>query len=111
MGPQAGDIVVFFYAPAGGADAGFYGWAVILEWLESKEIHFRPVCPSDLLKMCPWWDEHASDLVDKIRGKVKQGTMWRVPEELVAELRRGILTWCGSAQASRLRRRLRPAGP
>lgn len=94
--PTAGDSVVFFYAPSGGTDAGFYGWAVVLEWLdEQKAFYFRPVSPSDRLKMCPWWDKQASNLADRIRGKVKQGTLWRVPEKLVTDLRRGINVWCG----------------
>jgi hypothetical protein len=54
--PQPGDVVVFFYAPTGGWDWGFYGWAVIVGWHsrdEDKEIRFRPTSPSDRLKMDP----------------------------------------------------------
>jgi hypothetical protein len=98
-GPQAGDTVVFFYARTGGVDPGFYGWAVVLEWLErEREMYFRPVAPSDWLKMDPWWDEVASGLADRIRGAVKQGTLWRVPEDLVPELRRGIAEWLQARQ-------------
>lgn len=79
-GPVPGDVLVFFYTPTGGADPGFYGWAVELEWLrEERLIYFRPVSPSDRLKMRPWWDEKAAELADRIRGRVKQGTLWRVP--------------------------------
>ena len=93
--PQPGDTVVFFYAPSGGPDPGFYGWAVITEWLsgEQDEMYFRPVAPSDHLKMHPWWDADAQALADQIRGKVKQGTFWRVAEDLSATLRRSITRW------------------
>jgi len=97
--PRPGDTVVFFYAPTGGVDPGFYGWAVVLEWLEQeKEIYFRPVSPSDWLKMDPWWDEEASSLANEIRGRMKQGTMWRVDDSLVPELRDGIAAWLQSGR-------------
>lgn len=88
--------MVFFYAPSGGQDPGFYGWAIIMEWLELEstvELRFRPVSPSDHLKMHPWWNESASRLADAIRGKVKQGTLWLVPDDKVSELRSGITSW------------------
>ena len=69
--PVPGDIVVFFYAPSGGEDPGFYGWAIIVEWYRgngNKDIYFRPVSPSDHLKMHPWWDKTSQELANKIRG-------------------------------------------
>lgn len=69
--PEPGDTIVFFYAPSGGKDAGFYGWAVILEWLDDvSHLYFRATSPSDHLKMHPWWDEKAVLLANKIRGKM-----------------------------------------
>jgi len=92
--PQQGDTVVFFYAQAGGHDPGFYGWAVITEWLSGEEqMYFRPVAPSDHLKMHPWWDAEADKLADKIRGSVKQGNLWRIDEEQANRLRQGITGW------------------
>ena len=92
--PQPGDTVVFFYARTGGADPGFYGWAVITEWLpEQDTLYFRPMAPSDQLKMHPWWDKEVIALAEDIRGKVKQGTLWRIPEELCDRLRRGLTQW------------------
>jgi hypothetical protein len=92
--PRPGDTVVFFYAPAGGHDPGFYGWAVITEWLpEHDEMYFRPVAPSDHLKMHPWGDEEADELANQIRGKVKRGNLWRVSENLSVSLRQGITRW------------------
>jgi hypothetical protein len=44
-------------------------------------MYFRPVAPSHHLKMHPSWDTDAQDLADRIRGKVKQGTFWRVAED------------------------------
>jgi hypothetical protein len=98
--PQPGDIVVFFYAPAGGTDPGFYGWAVILEWLaDSKELYFRPVAPSDQLKMRPWWSDAARTLADNIRGKMQQRTLWHVSEDLATELRGGLQSWVNGSPA------------
>jgi hypothetical protein len=93
--PEPGDVIVFFYSPTGGMDPGFYGWAVVLEWFpgSSTPLAFRPVAPSDHLKMHPWWDDEAIELADVIRGKMKRRTLWIVPEELVARLRQGITSW------------------
>ena len=58
--PQPGDSVAFFYAKAHGADPGFFGWAVVLEWHKDHKdritVYFRPVAPTNHLKMHPWWD-------------------------------------------------------
>ncbi len=93
--PEPGDTVVFFYAPSGGIDPGFYGWAVILEWLEGTDtqLYFRPVAPSDHLKMHPWWDSEAHLLADDIRGRMKQRTLWIISDDLATRLRRGITSW------------------
>ena len=98
--PRQGDTIVFFYAPSGGADPGFYGWAVTLEWRpeSSNELHFRPAAPSDQLKMRPWWNETASTLANEIRGRMKQRTLWLVEEELVPQLRDGIAQWMSGTQ-------------
>ena len=43
--------------------------------------------------MDPWCDREAKALADEIRGRVKQGTMWKVPDHLVPRLRSGLVTW------------------
>jgi signal peptidase I len=100
--PEPGDIIVFFYSPTGGIDPGYYGWAIVLEWFEgsSSPLYFRPVAPSDYLKMRPWWNEDANNLANKIRGAVKQGTMWKLPDRLVPEIRGGICRWLYSGSGS-----------
>ncbi len=96
--PQAGDTVIFFFAPSGGNDPGFYGWAVVIDWYSDSNtpLMFRPATPSDHLKMHPWWDESAQQLADKIRGKFKQQTLWVVHDDLVDDLRKGITSWVSS---------------
>ncbi len=92
--PKPGDRVVFFYAPSGGIEPGFYGWALVLDWHEDERgMYFRPVAPSDHLKMHPWWDASAKEVADAVRGKVKQGTMWEVPDDLAAVISAGITAW------------------
>lgn len=96
--PQAGDTVVFFYAPSRATDPGFYGWAVVLEWFDksSSPLYFRPTSPSDRLKMDPWWNDEAKELAEEIRGPMKQRTLWMIQEELVPRLRQGIRAWLAS---------------
>jgi len=97
--PTPGDRVVFFYAPAGGTERGFYGWAIILDWREDEEgerrMYFRPVAPSDHLKMHPWWDETAKGIADRVRGAVKRGTLWEVPGDLSSAITGGVTAWLG----------------
>jgi len=93
--PKQGDTVVFYYAQTGCADPGFYGWAVITEWLpragdDQTRMYFRPVAPSDHLKMHPWWDKKAKALAKQIRGNMTQATLWPVQENLRDSLRQGI---------------------
>ena len=100
--PKPGDTVVFFYAPYGGTEPGFYGWAVVLEWYapSSNQLYFRPTAPSDSLKMFPWWDDEAERIANDIRGKMKQRTLWIVQPELAAQVRRGIATWFARSSQS-----------
>ena len=108
--PQPGDSVVFFYAKAHGTDPGFYGWAVVLEYHEdSTTLYFRPVAPTNHLKMHPWWNGEAQDVANEVRGAVAQGTVWRVSDEQWRRIRRGITAWI-AAEGPRVppRRALHP---
>ena len=84
--PQYGDSIVLFYT---GNDLGVYGLAVLLRY-EEKEIYFRPVPPSDYLKMNPLWNDKVKSIVDEIRGKVKMGTMWEINDDQMKLLRTRI---------------------
>jgi hypothetical protein len=93
----AGDTLVFFYSPSGGNDPGIYGWAVITQWdLNAQEIYFTPATPTDYLKMDPWWDASAKKIVNDIRGKMTQATLFHVPENDVRQVRDGIKRWLHS---------------
>jgi len=92
--PVPGDCIVFFYAPSDCPAPGFYGWAVVTEWSDDDSVlGFRPVAPSDHLKMDPWWNDTAREIANEIRGKFKQGTLWHVPQDLAAKIGRGISSW------------------
>ncbi len=92
--PEPGDRVVFFYAPSGGIEPGFYGWAIVLDWHEDKRgMYFRPVATSDHLKMHPWWDAAAEEIANAVRGKVKRGTLWKVRDDLAKKISAGIAAW------------------
>jgi hypothetical protein len=99
--PAPGDQVVFFFAKAGCPEPGFYGWAVVLQWEEeaNQRLYFRPVAPSDHLKMCPWWDGAAEQIADQIRVPIPQGTLWRVPDQLAAAIGAGIAGWVAGIRA------------
>lgn len=95
--PVAGEIVVFYYS-GDGIEGGFYGWAVILRWQNDgdrggRRLHFRPVAPSNILKMCPWNDGEAGRLANDIRGSNPRNTMFRVPEQFEQQLRQGMASW------------------
>jgi hypothetical protein len=87
--PEEGDVIVLLFAPSRGPEGGFCGWGVVTKWQErSKRVTYRPVSPTDRLKLCFWWDEDAKRIADGIRGRMKQGTMWLVEDELALDLRR-----------------------
>lgn len=98
--PAPGDLMVMYFTKGNGTDPGFYGWAVILNWLDEAgdQLRFRPVAPSDSLKMCPWGDAQALALANEIRGKMKQRTLWLVDDDMALQLRRGILNWIAGKQ-------------
>jgi hypothetical protein len=100
--PNSGDSVVFFYAKTHGPNPGFYGWAVVLEYYEKesdeKFLYFRPVAPTNHLKMHPWWNGEAENVANEVRGAVYQGTLWKVSERHWGRIRNGITTWVGGAE-------------
>jgi hypothetical protein len=98
--PEPGDTVVFYCAKSGSSDPGFYGWAVVTEFYDDAEVlYFTPVAPSDYLKMTPWWDDAAEALADRIRGNMKQATLWSIDREARDELRAGIRRWLSGNDA------------
>ena len=88
--PEAGDIMVLFYAPAGESNPGIYGWAVVIRF-DGEEVRFMPSTPSDYMKMNPVWDDDVKDIIDQIRGPVAQGTLWEIEESLFKQLRQKIV--------------------
>ena len=99
--PKPGGTVAFFYALAKCIEPGSYGWAVILLWTteEKQRFYFRPVPPSDQLKMRPWWDDQAKQIADQVSGKVARGTLWPVPDDLTKVIRAGISSWVNGGAA------------
>jgi hypothetical protein len=82
------------YAKTGGDDPGIYGWAVLDRCEpEDHRLYFVPAAPTNYLKMTPWWDKEAERLTDRIRGSVKQGTLWHVSLDNTKALRAGVRRW------------------
>lgn len=89
-----GDILIFAFAKTGTREPGLYGWGVVLKYKEEAgNIYFRPSRPSDYLKMNPIWDNEVSNMLDKIRGSMKQGTMWEVTSDDATNIKRKIHSW------------------
>jgi hypothetical protein len=79
---QPGDLTFLFFAPSGTDDPGLCGWGLITA-VPAGRVRFRPLPRTDVLKVDPIWDDAMKKIIDRIRGKVKQGTMWPIgPEEL-----------------------------
>jgi hypothetical protein len=94
--PAPGDTICFYYAKTDSPAPGFCGWAVVLQWVEEQEIrrvYFRPVAPSDQLKMRPWWSEEARRVADAVRGPVPRGTLWPVSDQWAAAIGAGLANW------------------
>lgn len=103
--PAVGDTVVLYYSRTGASDPGFYGWGVItrLKGKKAPRIEYVPCDPTNTLMMIPWGTPEAHALADKIRGAMKQGTMFRIDDEYRSAVRFGIRTWVngsGSSQSS-----------
>ena len=80
--PQPGDRMVCWYAQTGAALPGLVGWGLVLAYMpDREEICWRPVVPSDELKMAPLFDNDLAIWVDKVRGRFKQSTMWQMSED------------------------------
>jgi hypothetical protein len=89
-----GDIVILVFVKTGTHEPGIYGWGIIINYKKEKEtIAFRPTYPSDYLKMNPIGDDEVSDMLDKIRRPIKQGTMWEVGNVHVTKFRQKIQNW------------------
>ena len=60
-------------------------------------MYFRPVSPSDRLKMHPWGTTEAMKLGDDVRGKMPHATLWLINDDrLKAAINAGILSWSGT---------------
>ncbi len=57
--------------------ASMVGLLCLSGFREATPLYFRPVTPSDYLKMRPWWGHARAALADEIRGTMKQGTSGR----------------------------------
>ena len=88
---SAGDLIILFFVKAGTRDSGIYGWAIVTFFdKELEQIHFRPVPPSDYLKMNPVPEEEVNGIIRKIRGRFAQMAMFKVNDEEFQELRQKI---------------------
>lgn len=100
----AGDRIVFFFSKTGISDPGIYGWGIVTQFIKGKsrnQVRFAATPPSDFLKMSPCWDEEVEALMDDIRGKMKQGTVWGMTLEEFNRLRKKIHAHLGPGSVIR----------
>jgi hypothetical protein len=92
--PQRGDIILVWFDKGTTEDPGLYGWGIVMDMdhLE-KSIAFRPVFPSDLIKMKPIFEDEIEEIVDKVKGEFPIGTMWALDKEAEKEVRELIYDW------------------
>ena len=77
--PSAGDRMFCWYAKTHSTSPGLCGWGVVLSYdSNGAQIVWRPVFPSDFMKMHPLYDVTIAAKIDAIRGRVAQGTLWRI---------------------------------
>ena len=78
--PAPGDRLFCWYAETVSKSPGMCGWGVVLTYQESiHRISWRPVYPSDVLKMLPAFDDDLAGLIRSVR-RFPRGTLWPVPD-------------------------------
>lgn len=83
-----GDLIVLFYAKTDNDYPGIYGWGLILNYNKRQNrIAFRVTPPSDYLKTDPLWNTRVEKWVDRIRGRMRQRTVWGISSDEFAVLR------------------------
>jgi hypothetical protein len=75
--PEPGDRILCWYSKTVSDEPGVWGWGVIMS-SDDESIRWKPVFPLDHLKLAPLFDDDLNDCIDRIRGKMRQGTMWRM---------------------------------
>jgi len=89
-----GDVVILVFVRTGAKEPGICGWGIVTNYKDEKELFsFRPTHPSDYLKMNPIWDDDVSDLLNSIRGPMKQGTMWEMSGDQAKGMKKKIHGW------------------
>ncbi len=89
-----GDSIVLFFSKSGNDYPGIYGWGIIYNFNKRrKEVKFRVTPPSNYLKSDPLWDKDIERLLDRIRGEMRQRTIWGVSREEFFILRKKIRSY------------------
>ena len=98
--PTPGDSVVLWYAKKHAEEPGIVGWGIVLDFRPPSALNdedtlaWRPVFPSDALKMHPLYSADLQEVVERIRGPMPQGTMWQVEQPEAHTLALAIRSWC-----------------
>src|SRR5687768_10416340 len=84
---DGGQLLVLCFSKTGSEDPGVYGYGIVLSPPRGDRFSFRVVPPSDRLKADPAWNPGVEEWLDKVRGPVRQGTMWALNHEELTDIR------------------------
>jgi hypothetical protein len=104
--PNSGDKIILFFCKTGfrqkgkasgiRGKPGVYGVGTITYFNRDSGIDFMPESPTDKLKVRPLWNGEIDRLIDRIRGKTPQGTMWIMKDGQFKTYERLLDEWLAS---------------
>ena len=92
--PQRGDTLLVWFDKGAAEEPGLHGWGVVMDLdLLEKSILFRPVFPSDLMKMAPMTEKKIFEIIEGTKGEFPVGTMWPLSLEDEKTIREMVYDW------------------
>jgi len=88
--PEPGERIVCWWAKTGAPEFGVVGWGVIEGSTYGEGIRWRPRSPSDRWSMSPLRSPEIEAAVDKVRGKMRQATLFAAQGEDAVRLLEAI---------------------
>lgn len=84
--PQAGERLVCWWAKTNAKEYGVMGWGVLDGQAYGAGIRWHPYPPSNQWAMSPLRSDHLEAVIDKIRGRMRQATLFVAEGDLAIEL-------------------------
>ena len=84
--PEPGQRIVCWWAKSGTLEYGVIGWGVVESTTYGTDLRWRAIPPSDRWAMSPITSREIESAVDKVRGKMRQATLFAAEGSLAVEL-------------------------